>query len=126
MCSIGSREENQKDAKRPSAKGLVRYRITEETVTEEVGCSSQKIMKVAHKFLYLGSLMQEHLTPSLINKKERKKESKVERGGRAQSLIIIIENSRGIIMVICTIVAFSMGVVLTGIVLLTPNCVHGC
>lgn len=45
MCSIGSKEENQKDAKRPSVEGLVRYHVTEETVTAEVGCSSQKIMK---------------------------------------------------------------------------------
>ena len=31
----------EKDAKRPSAEGLVRYRVTEEAVTAEVGCSSQ-------------------------------------------------------------------------------------
>ena len=31
----------EKDAKRPSAEGLVRYRVTEEVVTAEVGCSSQ-------------------------------------------------------------------------------------
>ena len=29
----------EKDAKRPSAEGLVRYRVTEEAVTAEVGCS---------------------------------------------------------------------------------------
>jgi len=45
VCSIGSREENEKGAKRPSEEGLVRYRVTEETITAEVGCSSQKIMK---------------------------------------------------------------------------------
>jgi len=45
VCSIGSREENQKGAKRPSEEGLVRYHVTEEIVTAEVGCSSQKIMK---------------------------------------------------------------------------------
>ena len=32
---------NLEDAKRPSAEGLVRYRVTEEAVTAEVGCSSQ-------------------------------------------------------------------------------------
>ena len=31
----------EKDAKRPSEEGLVRYRVTEETVIVEVGCSSQ-------------------------------------------------------------------------------------
>lgn len=31
----------EKDAKRLSEEGLVRYRVTEETVTAEVGCSSQ-------------------------------------------------------------------------------------
>ena len=30
---------NLEDAKRPSAEGLVRYRVTEEVVTVEVGCS---------------------------------------------------------------------------------------
>lgn len=40
---------------------------------------------------------------------------------RGQNLIIVIENRRGIIMVIRTIVAFSMGAVLTGIVLPTMN-----
>ena len=29
----------EKDAKRPSAEGLVRYHVTEETVTVEVGCT---------------------------------------------------------------------------------------
>lgn len=29
----------EKDAKRLSAEGLVRYRVTEEAVTAEVGCS---------------------------------------------------------------------------------------
>ena len=35
----------EKDAKRPSAEGLLRYRVIEEVVTVEVGCNSQKIMK---------------------------------------------------------------------------------
>ena len=31
----------EKDSKRPSAEGLVRYRVTEEAVTAEVGCSER-------------------------------------------------------------------------------------
>ena len=54
VCSIGSTEENQKDAKRPSVEGLVRYRVTEETVTAEVGCISQKIIKAVLLKKYSG------------------------------------------------------------------------